>query len=155
MTNKGEKVYTILENNIRYQIRFPFNIRKFSGVIKVQKNDLLNIVEYKDGLKNGAKRVYYNNGILKLKADFKNDKLNGKLIGWNSKGYKVIETNFINDLENEVHLEWYGNGSPKARIMYKMGKKNGEYIIWDKNTLPKKDWNLSNKVKIINFYNNK
>lgn len=148
----GEKAYTILKEDIYYKLIFPFGMEEFCGVLESKKNGLLNIVEYKNGLRNGKKRVYFKNGNLKLEADFKNNKLEGKLLGWNESGHKLIDMDFRNDLEDGFIIEWYSNGSPKMKSQYKNGKKDGVYMTWYKNTLPPKEWVSNSFLKTIGFY---
>lgn len=124
-------VHVVLYDTIMYELT-PFSISEFSGTVKAKDTKgLLNYIEYKDGKRDGTKTTYYKNGQIRLKAEFKNDLLNGKLIGWNEYGQKLIEVQYKNDKENGEMREWYDNSFPKMHGFYIRGQKHGKFTKWD------------------------
>ncbi len=73
----------------------------------------------------GEWKYYYNTGILKQTANFKNGKLNGLLENWFTNGVKSSTTNYLDDKINGVETNYYYNGLLLRTTNYKEDKKNG------------------------------
>lgn len=128
---QGNVSYAILYDDLTYKLTFT-GLSKFSGTAKAEdSNGLTTYLDYKNGKRDGLKRTYYENGKLRLQAEFKNNMLNGTLTGWNKNGQKLIEIQYANDKENGEIREWYPNSNMKMQGKYIDGIKNGKFTTWD------------------------
>ena len=105
--------------------------KKYIGIWKYyhKNSDQLLRVEYYDnnGLQQGELLVYYEDGIIAEKSNYKDDKLEGKSVWYNEKGIPVKEFIFEND---ELHgvSKFYSNvGELIVEGIYRRGRKHG---IW-------------------------
>lgn len=106
---------------------------------------------YKDGKREGERKVWHDNGFLLVHEFYKNGELygegkrwyyNGQLQlhdvhgkegecrGWHDNGQlQFIE--FVRDGKRDgVRKEWLRNGQPRSLMMFHNNTRNGEYKIW-------------------------
>ena len=120
---KGPKIVSPNQISIKGNIAHLKGTKKtFSGIVesKWTNKTLKEHTEYKNGLKNGTYKKYFNNSKLQEKGTFINSNKDGLWTTYNKIGKKTGET------------------------YYKSGKKNGKEILWDSkgNTISKKVYNM-------------
>ncbi|MDR3259058.1 MAG: dynamin family protein, partial [Fusobacteriaceae bacterium] len=87
-----------------------------------------------NGLKIGLQKFYYENGKIKIQANYKNDMLDGEYNDMLDGEYKEfyidgnlkIQTNYKNDMLNGKYEEFYIDGNLKIQTNYKKGLKEGK-----------------------------
>ena len=78
---------------------------------------------YKNGLKDGIIKVYYENGQLKSIRHYDSEigKWNhGKEEQWHNNGEKQVEANYYDGYKNGKYKAWYKNGNIKFDGIYRM-----------------------------------
>lgn len=126
-----ENVVIVVYDEITYEIS-DFRLLRLTDIVKVKEsNGFLSQIAYKNGKRDGVKKIFYKDGKIHLIAVFKNNLLNGTLIGWNENGQKLIQIQYLNDKENGEMREWYSNSRLKTRGYYSHGVKNGKFTKWD------------------------
>ncbi|NTW33947.1 MAG: T9SS type A sorting domain-containing protein [Bacteroidetes bacterium] len=125
-------------------------------------------LKYSNSKMNGLCKWWYEGGIMQMECNYKDDKLEGRSVRWNSNGSKQREDNYSNNLlngksiifyENGVKLseqnfkndtldgltkEWFKNGHIKISGAYKKGYFDGKWIYTDINGLKAGEGNFIN-----------
>jgi|GEM_PF-6798360 len=155
MNCEKEQVNIVLYKDIYYEYQFPIDFVPFCGEVVVKENKHTYVSLYENGRLDGSRKIFYENGKIKLLAHFKNGILEGEFTGWYDNGHQAIKTFYKSDLENGLRTEWYENGAPKKIGHYAKGKKHSEFVIWhDKGNISKNDWKQNSSPKLITFYEN-
>ena len=76
-------------------------------------------------------KEYWNNGRLKTKIPFKNEKPEGLGTEWYESGKKKSEGHFKNGKLQGLVTQWYETGKKKSTSYYKNGIENGLRKEWD------------------------
>ena len=92
--------------NIRY--RNPIKNNKLDGVAKywAENGDLINEVEYLNGLLHGEWKEYYPSKKIKSITNYKFDKKDGLHITYHMNGIKKSETLFLDGTQISEMLRW-------------------------------------------------
>ena len=108
-------------------------------------SDALMIVEqYNDqGALDGERLVYYKNGNLAEKAQFKKGQLNGESLWYTEKGDTLRISNYVNDKLNGPSVYYEATGTLSAKGHYKDNLKTGIWLYY-KNGILEKEINHSN-----------
>ena len=139
----------IEERNIQGESIIFADDQRFSGLVYENYESRKLRYEVIDGKKNGRYESYYENGQLKRKTTFKNDKYHGQYSEYYENGQLAIETSFDQGrydgqvlmyfedgtmqakgmrLDGEFHgiqESYYTNGRLKSSQEYQFGKKQG------------------------------
>lgn len=92
-------------------------------------------IEYKNGLVDGASKIYNLDGQLITHSNFKKGKLNGSTIIYDENGLIQTEGNYIQG-EQDGFWKWNNNiGTINSSITYINGKKEGEQLFYDSDGL--------------------
>ncbi len=126
-------------------------------IVRNYRNDTIEISGYKAGKLHGKKTLFYDNGDLKLIANYKNGLRNGKV------EYYLIRTKQISRIEHykafskesksELHgkfISYQHNGDIKEILNYKNGFKNGKYTIYHSKGQIKERGTFKNNLNIGN-----
>lgn len=65
---------------------------------------------------------WYNNGLPKTRASYKNGELNGDCIKWHSNGTKSFEGKYVDGKLSGTVTMWNADGSIQSKFTYKNGK---------------------------------
>ena len=126
----------VLENNESIDLRkryVEYNGEVYTGYLyKLAENqkDTISISFYKDGLKHGVWKKFYNTGKVKEIRHFKKGKKIGKYLGYYMKGEIAFEYNFKDGEYHGKRYEWKKNGSLLRESTYENGYEKGVQKIW-------------------------
>ncbi len=103
-----------------------------------------------NGLQQGELLVYYEDGTIAERSNYKDDMLEGKSVWYNEKGVPVKEFVFEND-ELHGHSKYFSNeGELLIEGLYKKGKKHGIWKYYQNGKLVKeKDFTRRSKNPYI------
>ena len=140
--SEESKLITIDENGFVYFKNQLFNgtekgfypVSKISGKEKKDKSRNLEYEgSYKDGIREGLWKWWYENEQLSIEANYKNGKLEGLYRAWHNNGQLLLKTNYKSGEENGVFKRWYESGQLKEQGINKIGIAEGLYREWHEN----------------------
>ena len=117
--SEESKLITIDENGFVYFKNQLFNgtekgfypVSKISGKEKKDKSRNLEYEgSYKDGIREGLWKWWYENEQLSIEANYKNGKLEGLYRAWHNNGQLLLKTNYKSGEEIGVFKRWYESG---------------------------------------------
>ena len=126
----------VLENNESVDLRkryVEYNGEKYTGYLyKLAENQKDTILKsfYRDGLKHGVWKKFYNTGEIKEIRHFKKGKKTGKYLGYYMKGGLAFEYNFKDGEYHGKRYEWKKDGSLLRESTYENGYEKGVQKIW-------------------------
>ncbi|RYM34840.1 hypothetical protein ERX46_05550 [Brumimicrobium glaciale] len=147
--------------------KFNDSYRKLAGndtifnkkeiIILNASKDTIEISGFKNGELNGDQTLFFDNGEIKLIANYKNGLLKGKVEYFDrnnkqltrTENYKAIPKEGISVLHGKV-IANYLNGGIKEEYIYKNGSKNGKYTIYQQNGGLKEKGKFENDLNIGN-----
>ena len=94
------------------------------------------------GGKVGEWKFYTNNGVLKNKGNFKEDKIIGEYFTYFKNGKIDNVTTYKEDIIDGYYVGYYDNGQMSTQGWYKVGNQHGEWRYY----------NLDGSLNAINFY---
>ncbi len=105
------------------------------------KNDNVMTVEHYNnkGKLEGERLVYYKDGVVAERANYRNGLLEGKYFGYSVKGVALRELNYKNDELHGVAKHFDGKGELLAVGTYTSGKKTGKWKYYENGKLTKED----------------
>lgn len=81
----------------------------------------------------GEALIYYSNGEVLERQNYKKGILNGELINYYNNGKLKMKSQIKNGSPNGKSIVYYENGSIEGKGEYKDGRKVGEWILYNKN----------------------
>lgn len=114
--------------------------------------NIMNIYEYKDGLKDGLCKNYYENGKIHFETTYINNMKNGISFVYNESG-NIIEKSYYKDDKYDGLCIYYKNNNVEEEINYENGKREGVSILYkydDENKLIHKNEIIYKDDKIYN-----
>jgi len=93
--------------------------------------DTVSIEMYSNGLLDGVKRTYFDNGVLASEISFVKGEIQGKFIEYFDTGAKEQEGNYTDGQLNGELKIWYKTGQLKRKAFYEMGNQKGKWIYYD------------------------
>lgn len=120
-----------LQNDIFYyrESLTPFSgtcISKFNGINQVKAKR-----SYQNGIMNGEITVYYKNGQISKRGQYKDGEYHGKWIGWFKNGTKSFEVNHDEGLLDGAYITYHENGKMKEKGIYNESQKTGKWEYFD------------------------
>ena len=96
-------------------------------------------INYANGEKNGSFIEHHYNGQLETKGIFKNNKKDGSWITYHSNGQLASQGNYKNNRKDGSWIQYYSNGSLEGKYVYKDNYVNGlQEFYWDNGQLRSK-----------------
>jgi len=86
-----------------------------------------------DGLKNGAVKVYFENGELNEIRSYKRNIMDGTWLTYNENKVKVAEAHYLDGKKDGKWYIWDDNGKLIYELEYSAGEKTGTWKNYDKN----------------------
>ena len=80
---------------------------------------------------NNQHREWHQNGQLKVKGQYKNNKKDSLWISYYPNGTKQSENYYSNNMLHGNTVTYYENGNPRYRGFYLEGEKHGKWLFWD------------------------
>tara|TARA_A100001011_G_C13725318_1_gene601283 strand:- start:26 stop:532 length:507 start_codon:yes stop_codon:yes gene_type:complete len=102
---------------------------------------------FKNGIKNGVHKIWYENGQLKYQGNYINGKPDGVYKSWYKNGQLKMEVDYRNGKKDGLVKTWYKNGQLETETEYKNDKKDGLEYIWFENGKLKWVWDIKNGEK--------
>lgn len=83
------------------------------------------------GLREGLYEEYYDSGVLKVKANYKDGKLDGSYEEYYFRGEIKVKANYKSDKLDGPFKRYYITGKPRLKTFYRNGNKDGLEEIFD------------------------
>lgn len=129
--NENECLAKFYENKKIKTIGLYRNKNK-NGEWKYYEKDKLVMVEnYKNGILDGERKIFYENGNIMGLENYNDGKLNGVFRKWTDDGSLIEEANYTKGLKNGEYISYYGNGKIANKGRYEDDKKIGKWIYFD------------------------
>ena len=109
-----------------------YDLNLYEIITEEFKNKLLKeyLIFKKDGLFNGEKREYYEEGEIKAITPFKNSLAEGTYISYYPNGNMEEKYTYVNGEENGEGFSYYENGKLEEKYFMKNGKLDGEAFAY-------------------------
>ena len=132
ITIKIPKTQLVLKPNIGlvYLQDKPFN---GTSILKYNNNTIAEAIDYKNGIKNGVFKKWFEDGTLSFEAFYANGQLHGVSKSWWSNGNLRSESNYINGKANGIQKQWYVSGQKFKLMTLVNGKEEGMQQAWRRN----------------------
>ena len=132
----GRLIKSTLVNSMKDNASFSlvtdksYDLNLYEIITEESKNKLLEgyLIFKKDGLFNGEKREYYEEGEIKAITPFKNSLAEGTYISYYQNGNIKVKNTYKNGNEEGEGLFYYENGQLEEKYFMKNGKLDGEAI---------------------------
>jgi antitoxin component YwqK of YwqJK toxin-antitoxin module len=85
-----------------------------------------------DGMKEGAVKVYFENGTLNEIRSFKMNVMDGTWLTFNKKKVRIAEAHYLNGKKDGKWFIWDDNGKLIYELEYTAGEKTGVWKNYDK-----------------------
>jgi antitoxin component YwqK of YwqJK toxin-antitoxin module len=83
-------------------------------------------LNYKNGLKHGEQKEFFDNGVLKCKSNYNNDKLVGEVISYRPSGTIELKDNYVNGVKEGWCYAYDANGLEIGKVYYRSGVRLDE-----------------------------
>lgn len=102
----------------------------FTGKL-VDPQTMKDLGEFRNGLKHGVFKSYYDNGLKKSEETYLNGVLNGTYSEWFKNGAVKVEASYSDGQLSSRWIEWFSNGQVKVVYHFLKGKIiDGDYIVY-------------------------
>ena len=135
-----------------------YDLNLYEIITEEFKNKLLKgyLIFKKDGLFNGEKREYYEEGEIKAITPFKNSLAEGTYISYYPNGNMEEKYTYVNGEENGEGFSYYENGKLEEKYFMKNGKLDGEVIeYYESGTIKEKAYFINDKQEKEHFFYDK
>ncbi|NCD13170.1 MAG: toxin-antitoxin system YwqK family antitoxin [Epsilonproteobacteria bacterium] len=142
------KVKVLMFNNVRYNLN---QFKKLDGIfIKVYPNGELHWVEdVKNGLREGERKLFYEDGVKRAIVHFHQNQPHGKTLGWHHNGQQFVIGNYENgEYEGEI-IRWHENGQMEKKAFFKRGTLHGNMLQWHPNGILEINATYDNGKKVV------
>jgi hypothetical protein len=79
-------------------------------ITRYPSGKLWTVTYYKNGIRDGMHRIWYENGKLRLRCLYVDGKLNGAMTEWYPNGYMRAQRSYLDGTEHGVMREWNEDG---------------------------------------------
>jgi quinoprotein glucose dehydrogenase len=134
------------------KIRYSYNMKKSLTLILV-----LTFLFLFSGCGGEVKKTFWENGNIKSKRNYKDDKLSGLSTMYYATGETQREENYSDGILSGLQMVWYKNGKKKREVHYKDWKIDGLYAIWYENGKKESERHFKNGKTdglLTNWYEN-
>lgn len=94
---------------------------------------LLEKSEYVDGVLDGIREIYFENGNAEIKETYKQGLLTDTLYVYYSNGEVKLKTPYVNGVLNGTVLQYYESGMLKEEVTYIDNQENGAFTEYHEN----------------------
>ncbi|WP_338946618.1 phosphatidylinositol-4-phosphate 5-kinase [Fusobacterium canifelinum] len=134
----GKIIKSTLVNSMKDNASFSlvtdksYDLNLYEIITEEFKNKLLKeyLIFKKDGLFNGEKREYYEEGEIKAITPFKNSLAEGTYISYYPNGNMEEKYTYVNGKENGEGFSYYENGKLEEKYFMKNGELDGEAFAY-------------------------
>ena len=117
----------VYENYIHPKLKYSVEngIKNGPYELYYENGQLKRKTSFKDDKYNGPYEEYFENGQIKIKTSFRLGKYHGPLVMYYKNGQIEAEGNHIEGGYDGIQKKYYENGNLKSSISYQNGKKEG------------------------------
>jgi len=124
------KFYSYYDQSLKAIENYEGGIKQGMSVSYYPTGQTAQELKWNNGIKDGAWKQYFDNGIIKLQAIFKNGKLHGDYRVYHSNGKTYVEGQYNNGLMDGPWKYYDEKGELKIEAVYSNGKLiEGEELI--------------------------
>ncbi len=139
LTSKGKMISEGQMDGKKYIGDWKYYHKNFKQLLRTEQYD-------NNGVQQGELLVYFENGIVAERSNYKDGKLEGKSVWYNERGVALKEFVYEND-ELDGHSKYFSNkGELLIEGVYRKGKKHGVWKYYENGKLVKeKDFTRRSK----------
>jgi len=127
-TKEVGKNNLVERNGLKYEINSD---DPFSGNVVVYKSDQkVEETPHKDGIPDGTRRVWYEDGQIQGKIEIKAGLVNGTFEMWHENGQKNVVQEFSQGVGDGTYESWHENGKKSSELEFEDGLIDGIYESW-------------------------
>lgn len=107
----------------------------FSGISEKRyaNGNLSEVITYQNGKKHGAKKLWFESGVLSYSANYNEGKLTGEVHSFWSNGNKKSLSNYKNGILHGTQTQWYSSGVIFKELNIENGIEVGIQRAWREN----------------------
>ncbi|MFT5171501.1 MAG: hypothetical protein ACI9BD_001278 [Candidatus Marinamargulisbacteria bacterium] len=102
-----------------------FKSDKFTGTLRSKHLGFYKLTAYKNGIRHGKVRAFFENGNRKMSGQHANGKKTGRFRTWWANGQLQKKVQFRRGTYDGKHLSWYASGKPFEILNFRNGAQVG------------------------------
>ena len=126
----GDYIEFYEDGKISYKITYENGIRRGKSMRYLENGKVIEEKNYVDGKKEG-KALETFEGMIQMKANYKNNKIDGAMFLYYTSGKLLQKRNFINGKAEGELVEYYENGVVKEKAYFINDKQEKEHFFYD------------------------
>ena len=126
----GDYIEFYEDGKISYKITYENGIRQGKSMGYLENGKVIEEKNYVDGKKEG-KALETFEGMIQMKANYKNNKIDGAMFLYYPSGKLLQKRNFINGKAEGELVEYYENGVVKEKAYFINDKQEREHFFYD------------------------
>jgi hypothetical protein len=129
----NKPVQTFIFYEIQYDISDLTDWKLFNGSITMyyKNGKIKGITNFRNGQRDGLRKLWYENGKIEYEIPFKNNQVHGIVKQWYPSGKKKSLSNHINGKLDGMTYIWYENGQLGIEIEYSQDDISGRHREWN------------------------
>ena len=126
----GDYIEFYEDGKISYKITYENGIRQGKSISYLESGKIIGETNYIDGKKEGKSFETFE-GMIQMKANYKNNKINGAMFLYYPSGKLLQKRSFINGKAEGELVEYYENGVVKEKAYFINDKQEKEHFFYD------------------------
>ena len=126
----GDYIEFYEDGKISYKITYENGIRQGKSISYLESGKSIGETNYIDGKKEGKSLETFE-GMIQMKANYKNNKIDGDMFLYYPSGKLLQKRSFINGKAEGELIEYYENGVIKEKAYFINGKQEKEHLFYD------------------------
>lgn len=126
----GDYIEFYEDGKISYKITYENGIRHGKSISYLENGKIIGETNYIDGKKEG-KSLETLKGMIQMKANYKNNKIDGDMFLYYPSGKLLQKRSFINGKAEGELIEYYENGVIKEKAYFINDKQEKEHFFYD------------------------
>ena len=126
----GDYIEFYEDGNISYKITYENGIRHGKSISYLENGKIIGETNYIDGKKEGKSLETFE-GMIQMKANYKNNKIDGDMFLYYPSGKLLQKRSFINGKAEGELIEYYENGVVKEKAYFINDKQEKEHFFYD------------------------
>ena len=126
----GDYIEFYEDGKISYKITYENGIRQGKSISYLESGKSIGETNYIDGKKEGKSLETFE-GMIQMKANYKNNKIDGDMFLYYPSGKLLQKRSFINGKAEGELIEYYENGVIKEKAYFINDKQEKEHLFYD------------------------
>ena len=126
----GDYIEFYEDGKISYKITYENGIRHGKSISYLENGKIIGETNYIDGKKEGKSLETFE-GMIQMKANYKNNKIDGDMFLYYPSGKLLQKRSFINGKAEGELIEYYENGVIKEKAYFINDKQEKEHFFYD------------------------